>query len=345
MKSKKLIPLILSLLIISVLLVACGKTSAPIAKDDEKPVHLSFATMGVGTGWYTMGNAFTQVILPYLPAGSTIDLTTDSVGGVAAAYMINEKATDMTLGIAYAVNMATNTGVLGRPPVDDVMAIAGGFEAPVSLIVFTESFIKRSGITSVEEIVVKKYPVKMAIKSSGAFGEMVARMVLEELGVTYDDIKAWGGDVIHTTSSNVIDMLRDGRADITIDHTQVGQANYMELSMTGDVRFIEMGEELLNKFSKRGFSNQIIPKGSFNNLIVEDMKTVGSPTSIIVHKSMSEDIAYLITKALCENKDALVRSYATLEAFEPETAWELAKTGAPLHPGAVRYYKEKRYMN
>jgi TRAP-type uncharacterized transport system substrate-binding protein len=52
----------------------------------------------------------------------------------------------------------------------------------------------------------------------------------------------------------------------------------------------------------------------------------------------------MITKEVCENKKTLVDAYASLDAFDPKTAWTPGKTGAPLHPGAVRYYKEMGYM-
>ena len=60
---------------------------------------------------------------------------------------------------------------------------------------------------------------------------------------------------------------------------------------------------------------------------------------------MSEDLAYRITKAICENRDALVAEHKGMSGFRVKDAWRPENVGIPLHPGAVRYYKEKGLMN
>ncbi|HHZ00812.1 MAG TPA: C4-dicarboxylate ABC transporter substrate-binding protein, partial [Tissierellia bacterium] len=57
---------------------------------------------------------------------------------------------------------------------------------------------------------------------------------------------------------------------------------------------------------------------------------------------LDEDLAYLITKTVCENKDKLVAASAALEEFQPEKGWEILTD--ILHPGALRYYKEMGYI-
>jgi TRAP-type uncharacterized transport system substrate-binding protein len=51
-----------------------------------------------------------------------------------------------------------------------------------------------------------------------------------------------------------------------------------------------------------------------------------------------------VTKAILDNKDALVRGHAGLAEFDPKTAWHADEVGIPLHPGAERAYREKGWL-
>jgi TRAP-type uncharacterized transport system substrate-binding protein len=52
-----------------------------------------------------------------------------------------------------------------------------------------------------------------------------------------------------------------------------------------------------------------------------------------------------MTKTLLENKPELVKGHAALKDFVVEDAWKFqALYGAPLHPGAEKYYREKGMM-
>lgn len=75
------------------------------------------------------------------------------------------------------------------------------------------------------------------------------------------------------------------------------------------------------------------------------VKSVDYGTNLIVHKDVSDDIAYRITKAICDNRDALVNEHKGMSGFTIKDAWRPENVGIPLHPGAVRYYKEKGLMN
>jgi hypothetical protein len=67
-------------------------------------------------------------------------------------------------------------------------------------------------------------------------------------------------------------------------------------------------------------------------------------TNIIVHKDMPEGIAYAITKAVVENRDAIVADHKSMAGFVAKDAGRAENVGIPLHPGALRYYKEKGWL-
>jgi TRAP-type uncharacterized transport system substrate-binding protein len=54
-----------------------------------------------------------------------------------------------------------------------------------------------------------------------------------------------------------------------------------------------------------------------------------------------EDVVYTFTKTIMENVDKLPKIHAALGDFKPKRAAEAGLNGnCPLHPGALKYYKE-----
>jgi len=130
-----------------------------------------------------------------------------------------------------------------------------------------------------------------------------------------------------------------------ISHRNV--CRMFDLGKAEGTTFITMefvpGEDL-KKFMKEkyNFSYSIIEKSSYPEVLTEDIPTVGMGTSIIVHKDMTDDIAYTLTKLTNEMKDRLPAIHKSMEVFDPAIAWK--DQPVPLHPGAIKYYKEKGLM-
>lgn len=60
---------------------------------------------------------------------------------------------------------------------------------------------------------------------------------------------------------------------------------------------------------------------------------------VIVREDMPEDAAYELTKQFRENLETVKKTAAVLESIDAHEA--LTVLSAELHPGTVRYYKEK----
>lgn len=309
----------------------------------DKPVKLTFATQSVGTAMYMYASAIVNVWTPALPKGSLVDVTTTSPGGVGAPVIIEKGACDLVLGNAAPAKWACESGIIGSRPTKNVRSIAGGLGNDFVNIMFTKAFVDKTGIKTVEEVVAKKYPVRIAVKANGAFGEMACNKVLEVLGVNYATVKSWGGNVTQTGSDAIISLLKDGKADMTIDHVGAGQSATTELCMTTAMYFPELSPETRKKMNGQGFDNIVIAANTWRGQTTA-IKSVGSPQVILCSASITDDEAYILTKSLCEGKAKMAEANATLASFDPKTAHDILKTGAPLHPGAAKYYREMKYI-
>ncbi|MCS7233782.1 MAG: TAXI family TRAP transporter solute-binding subunit [Synergistetes bacterium] len=328
-------------LVVVLMVTACIGLVASGAFASEST--LIFATQSPGTSWYAYATVMSGLISTVLPQGYKVDVQTISPGGLAAPFLIAEGKAHLTFANAAAVKWALEGTVPGRPKISGVTALAGGFDTPFLVVIFTDNFVKKTGIATMEDLVKKKHPVRIAVKALGSFGEIACKHVFSAYGVTYDDIKSWGGSITHTGPAQIVDLLRDDKADITIDHIPAGQAAISELCMTTKVHFIQLPDEIIAKLNQMGWDTYVMPAGTWKGQ-EKDIKTVGSGTVLIATDKLPGDVAYAITKKLCESKKELVSAFAALEVFDPATAWKPLKCGAPLHPGAEKYYKEKGYM-
>jgi hypothetical protein len=230
------------------------------------------------------------------------------------------------------------------PDCPDVRCIAGGLGHDFINVMFTKKFVDETGIKTVEELVEKQYPVKLVIKKNGTLGELAAEKVFGVLGVTFDDIISWGGVVEKTGGAQIKDGLMDDLYQMTVDHIGAGQANTTELCINHDMYDVQLADETLAKLCEEGFDYITVEPNTWKGQ-TEEIKTVGSQQCVLCRADLDEEVAYEITKAMCENKDVLKEASAALGYFDPAVAGSKTLTGCELHPGALRYYMEMGYVD
>lgn len=324
------------------LVLALAVTTTAFAALTEK-VNLTFAAQEVGTAAYSYATALQGVMLKGLPAGSSINITTSSPGGVGAPLIVNNAAKcDIVMSNSAPAKWSKEDGILGRKPTPNVASLGGGLGNDFVNVMFTKAFVDKTGISTMEELVAKKYPVKIVIKKNGTLGELSAEKVFEALGVKLEDVTAWGGVVEKTGGDAIKSGLQDDIYDMTIDHIGAGQSNTTELCLTHDMVDIQLADSTLANLVKMGYDYVTVPANTWNGQTVE-IKSVGSQQCVLVSTTMDDDVAYALTKAVCENVAELTNAVAAMGYFKPEKAGSLALTGVGLHPGAKKYYAEMGY--
>jgi uncharacterized protein len=90
------------------------------------------------------------------------------------------------------------------------------------------------------------------------------------------------------------------------------------------------------------FAQTTIPGGMYANN-PDDTNTFGVVASIVSSTKVSDDVVYTLVKAVFENFDDFKKLHPAFSNLEPQ---HMIKDGlsAPLHDGAVKYYKEKGWM-
>jgi TRAP transporter TAXI family solute receptor len=167
-------------------------------------------------------------------------------------------------------------------------------------------------------------------------------MILAAYGLDRAKIKANGGEIIQVDTAQIPDVIREGRADILLDTVLKGHPMITEVSLTGDIRFVDLSEKARATLGKNGVKPAQFPewfKGQSGPTWGADFGT-----ELIARDDLPDDVAYKIVQTFMDKREDLVRAYPAFKAFDPKQAAKAENIGIPLHPGAIKYYKEHGLM-
>ncbi|MDR1660021.1 MAG: TAXI family TRAP transporter solute-binding subunit [Desulfovibrio sp.] len=301
-----------------------------------------FASMTIGGSWYIYAVTVAQAMKLAMP-GIVVDVFPYQ-GGIGNPILVSDGKAEMGLSFSVASNWAYNgiVSYTGKPK-KNLRALLGGLSSPYRVGVVVD---EKLGINSIAELVAKKPKVRLVTVQRGGLGEVMAQQIFEAYGITYNDIKQWGGSVTHVDLAAAVSQMKDGQADIFIHNMSFKQPDITEMCLRGGLKFLALGEKEARYLSEKyGHMPEVyFEKDEFNGMTGR-VRTVGYPSGIISTDKMSEGLAYTIVKAVCENKEMLSNAHASMVSFDPAKAWRPEINGfIPLHPGAEKYFKEKGYM-
>ncbi|MFC4022220.1 TAXI family TRAP transporter solute-binding subunit [Oceanobacillus longus] len=192
---------------------------------------------------------------------------------------------------------------------------------------------------SIAEIARQQAPIRLAVDQQGSAGEMITRAILQEYGVTYEDIRSWGGSIDYLSGSKTFEMMADHRMDATGDAVSAPSGDIIEASTTIKLKMLALDQETIQAVSKElGMESGTIKAGTYS-FIEEDIDTISTPAILITHKDVPEDEVYQMTKSIYENVEYLGNVH---EEFKNLTEDKMMDVGnVPLHPGAEKFFREK----
>jgi len=302
------------------------------------PVSLAFSTLDTGSAWYVYGATMAELLRKTLPPGSTVDVK-PRAGGVGNPILVAKNETPLGFGFTVTNRWAYEGREAYAQRLENLRGLVGGLDTYYLVAVAS----KKLGLGSVRDIKDKKLPVRIYTQPVGALGEFAGRQVLRATGLTYADIKGWGGTTAHAGYNVIVDAFKDGRADVLFAVVTPKHPSVSEIANDGNVDFVGLDADTIKALLPLGYVAATMPADTFKSQ-AKALTTVGFPTVVITNKDLPEPVAYTVTKAILDNKEALVRGHAGLAEFDPRSAWQPERVGIPLHPGAERAYREKGWM-
>jgi uncharacterized protein len=168
----------------------------------------------------------------------------------------------------------------------------------------------------------------------GSATEATTERVLGALGINPKYYRGGGDDTLSAIKDNrIVGYVKSGAGINVID------ASSMDLSTFTPIRILAFSDQDIARIKAKypHFGTVSVPKGMFKDSPA--YKTISQVNGVMAKKDLSEDLAYKMVKAACENMEDQVAAYPALKGLTlPQLTME--HTTLPLHPGAVKYYRE-----
>jgi TRAP transporter TAXI family solute receptor len=293
------------------------------------PVAAKTTFIGIGTGgtggiYYPYGGGVAEIWSKYVPG-------IQAVAEVTGASVENVKLADKgETVIGEVMGDVADAGYNGlgkfKGKKHDILSMAVMY--PNLLQVVT---LKNSGITNIEQVKGKR----ISSGSPGSGTNFMAEAVLKAVGIPLDSFK--DSRLSFTETANA---LRDGTIDVGFWSVGPGTSSILDLATTHDIVIIPITPEQTQKVlaANDTYASVDLAGGVYRG-VDKPVPTIGVWNVMICQKSLAEDMVYKLVAALYEHNDYLRKIHPSAAYTTPENAVKYSPI--PLHPGTVKYLKEK----
>ncbi len=340
---KYLVLAMVSLLVLTVFFGCGTEKEQPAEKAEsqqaqpakEGTTETSFVTIGTGgiTGvYYPTGGAIAKMVNAKRKdygIRATVEATGGSVFNVNAVL-----AGDLEFGVVQsdrqyqAFNGEEGSEWAGNPQ-PDLRAVFSIHPESVTLIASVDSDVK-----TIMDLKGKR--VNIGNPGSGQLGN--SRDALEAVGLDYEkDLKAE-----YVKAAEAPGLLQDGRIDAffyTVGHPN-GAIKEATAGAT-KVRFVPIEgsgiDELIAK--KPYYAKSFVPVDQYPTAVNDaDVPTFGVKATFCTSAAVPDEVVYAVTKEVFDNFEDFKKLHPAYAVLTKEGM--LAGLSAPIHPGAMKYFKE-----
>lgn len=193
-----------------------------------------------------------------------------------------------------------------------------------------------SGINAVGDMKGKK--VNIANPGSGT--RVLAETLMKYTGLKPSDFAL----AAELKSSEQAAALCDGKLDASIWAAGLPNGSSQEATSTCNIKILALQGAAIDKLlaDNPAYAAATIPGGMYPNN-PNDIPSWGPKATFVTAANTPDDVVYAVVKGVFDNFDSFKKLHP---AFSRLQETQMIKDGlsAPLHPGAVKYYKERGWM-
>jgi len=309
--------------------LALALTTSSFASDQR------FVTIGTGgmTGvYYATGGAICRLVNK-TKKDHGIKCSVESTGG--SVYNLNTIAAgELDLGVAqsdWQYHAYHGTSKFKGKANKNLRAIFSVHPEPFTVVARADS-----GVKNFQDLKGKR--VNIGNPGSGQRGTM--EVLMDALGWTKKDFKL----ASELKSSEQSKALCDNKIDAMVFTVGHPNGSIKEASTTCDAVLVNVtGPEVEKLIADNDYyAKAVIPGGMYKGS-PEDTETFGVGATFVSDARVDNDLIYNVVKAVFENFDTFKKLHPAFANLKKEDMIKNALS-APLHDGAVKYYKEVGLM-
>ena len=295
----------------------------------QQRMFFGIATGGTGGTYYPLGGMLAQLISnKAVVDGKKISATAEAAGAsVGNAKLLGNKEIESAFVAADILDAAYNgTGQFDKAPLKNLRALGALYPETVQLITRADT-----GINSVRDLKGKSI-------SSGAPGSGQYQLLTDLLkvhGMSRADVKE---DLSSFTQA--VDKIKDGNLHATLITAGVPTSAVTDFAQSHALKVIPLsGPEIAELQRQQPYYARVpLPANTYKGQTAA-VETLAVMAVWAAHDGVSDSVAYEVTKALYENVAIMGQVHVQGKNIALSTA--LAVGTAPMHPGSLKYFKEK----
>lgn len=314
----------------AVLATGVAMAATPVQAQTE------FVTIGTGgvTGvYYAVGGAICR-LMNKDRADTGIRCSVESTGG--SVYNTNTiREGELDIGVVQSdVQFNAAEGAEQFKDVGPMKNLRAIFSIhPEPLMVVAR---KESGVKEFQDFKGKRFN----IGNPGSGQRATVDMLLPELGMSRADFSLASELKADEHGAALCDNKIDGFAYVVGNPS----ANIQDVTTTCGAQLVNVTGDGVNKILEQyPYYAKVVVPGDTYAANPDDTTTYGVLATLVTSSDVSDNVVYNLTKAVFENFDEFKKLHPAFANLDPEL---MVKDGlsAPLHDGAVKYYKEKGWM-
>lgn len=321
-----------SMLVMGVAAVAGGLVGTPAHAQGEKIVTI--ATGSERGAYYPAGGAICRLINRGRKEHGIRCYAESTVGSIYNIHALRDGENDFAVVQSdWQYNAYTGKGVFADGPAfKDLRSIMS-----LHSEMFTLAAAKGSGIKSFSDLKGKR--VNVGDRGSGM--RAIMQELMEEKGWTRSSFKT----ASELKPAEAAKALCDGSIDAML--FTAGHPNGLIQEVTSDcgAQLVPVEGPEVDKLLKNSpyYARTAIPGGMYQNN-PQNTPTFGVRATLVTTAGEDEEAVYQLTKAVFDNFDSFKTLHFVFATLDKERMVYSGLT-APLHPGAIRYYREAGLMN
>ena len=301
--------------------VAAVVLSSPSARAEQFINVLTGGTSGV---YYPLGVAIGKIYSDKIPNAKTqVQATKASVENLNLLEQGRGEIA-FTLGDSLKAAWEGDEEAGFKKPLNKLRAIGAIYPNYIQIVATAES-----GIKTLADL--KGKSLSVGAPKSGT--ELNSRAILKAAGMTYKDI----GKVEYLPFAESVDLMKNRQLAATLQSAGLGVASLKDLSNSNEINVVSVPKEIVDKIGPP-FVAATIPANTYKGQD-KDVPTAAVINFLVTSSAVSDDLAYQMTKLVYDSLPELYSAHAAAHGIKLETA--AMGSPVPLHPGAIRYFKEK----
>jgi uncharacterized protein len=307
--------------LVAAAVVAAAAVSAPAAEAQQFVNVLTGGTSGV---YYPLGVAIGKIFSDRLPGVKTqVQATKASVENLI---LLQQGRGEIAFALGDSLKAAwegdEDAGFKAK--LDKLRTVGAIYPNYIQIVATADS-----GIKTLMDL--KGKSLSVGAPKSGT--ELNSRAILAAAGLSYKDL----GKVEYLPFAESVDLMKNRQLDATLQSAGLGVASLKDLSTSIDIAVVAVPKEVVDRIGPP-FTSVMIPANTYAGQ-EKDVPTAAVTNYLVTSTAVSDDLAYQMTKLIFESLPELANSHVAGKDIRLETA--ASGSPIPLHPGAVRYYKEK----